>query len=216
MTGAAGLPPAGPDGNGPDGNGPTPGGPTPGGPAPDVLGPPRRPAVVAAAVALPVALLGGVLFFAAGAQRGADEAPVPLAAVPAPGAGTPPCAAVADALPDRLGDYTRVPLAEPAPEAAAAWVGPTAEPVVLRCGVDRPVAFDRAAALTVVNGVDWFAVSGADVGVPATTWFAVDRGVYVALTLPDGSGPTPLQQVSDVLSATVGKQPPDPAPLAGP
>ena len=47
--------------------------------------------------------------------------------------------------------------------------------------------------LQVVDDVPWFRVAER----PArTTWFAVDRPVYVALTLPDGSGPTPIQLLS--------------------
>jgi hypothetical protein len=44
--------------------------------------------------------------------------------------------------------------------------------------------------------VAWFRV--ADTG--RTTWTTVDRPVYVALTLPDGSGPAPIQLVSQALA----------------
>ena len=46
------------------------------------------------------------------------------------------------ALPEQLGDYRRAPAADPAPAGAAAWqAAPDAEPVVLRCGLDRPAEF---------------------------------------------------------------------------
>jgi len=35
----------------------------------------------------------------------------------------------------------------------------------------------------------------------------VDRPVYVALTLPDGSGPAPIQDLSDVIERTLTQQP---------
>ena len=46
----------------------------------------------------------------------------------------------------------------------------------------------------------------------AVTWFAVDRPVYVALTLPQESGPTPIQELSDVIAKKLPPRPIDPAP----
>jgi hypothetical protein len=45
-----------------------------------------------------------------------------------------------------------------------------------------------------------------------STWFAVDRAVYVALTLPSGSGPTPIQTLSDTIAATLPATPMHPGP----
>jgi hypothetical protein len=45
-----------------------------------------------------------------------------------------------------------------------------------------------------------------------STWFAVDRAVYVALTLPSGSGPTPIQTLSDTIAAKLPATPIDPGP----
>ncbi|EUA41245.1 hypothetical protein I549_2290 [Mycobacterium avium subsp. avium 2285 (R)] len=100
-----------------------------------------------------------------------------------------------DALPQRLGDYQRAPLEQPAPAGAAAWrTGPDSEPVVLRCGLDRPAEFVAGSPIQVVDRVQWFAVrpdpqSAGDAG--RSTWYTVDRPVYVALTLPSGSGRRP-------------------------
>jgi hypothetical protein len=43
-----------------------------------------------------------------------------------------------------------------------------------------------------------------------STWYAVDRPVYVALTLPSGSGPTPIQQVSDLIDHSMPAVPINP------
>ena len=116
-----------------------------------------------------------------------------------------------DLLPEDLGDYHRVPAAEPAPQGAAAWqAAPDAEPVILRCGLDRPAEFVVGAPVQVVDAVQWFEVADSAVG--RSTWFAVDRPVYVALTLPQGSGPTPIQQISDVIATTLPATEIDPAP----
>jgi hypothetical protein len=80
--------------------------------------------------------------------------------------------------------------------------------VILRCGLDRPIAFVLGSPLQVVDAVQWFEV--ADQG--RSTWFAVDRPVYVALTLPQGSGPTPIQEISRVVAKTLPAKPVDPGP----
>jgi len=170
-------------------------------------GPPR--AAIIAAVALAVVAIGVILVIAA--TREAPPRPVAVAAVPAPQADGAACRALSDALPQRLGDYQRAQVAQPAPHGAAAWrTGHDSEPVVLRCGLDRPAEFVVGSPIQVVDRVQWFQVrseqqSAGDAG--RSTWYAVDRGVYVALTLPSASGPTPIQQLSEVIDRTIGAVP---------
>jgi hypothetical protein len=45
-----------------------------------------------------------------------------------------------------------------------------------------------------------------------STWVSVDRPVYVALTLPTGSGPAPIQTMSDVIAQTMPGVPVTPGP----
>ncbi|MGW5384624.1 DUF3515 domain-containing protein [Nocardia sp. NPDC003963] len=184
--------------------------------APDGTGAERSgypPALIATAVALPVALLIGVVVAAVIALRTPFEREaLALGPVPAPTADGPACATLLPALPADLGDYTRATLVEPAPPATAAWQLPDGgDPIVLRCGLDRPLEFNRASPLQVVNGVQWFEVR--DDAAATATWFAVDRATYIALTVPDGSGPTPLQAVSDTLTAQLPARPLDPGEL---
>jgi len=175
-------------------------------------GPPH--AAIIAAVALAVVAIGVILVIAA--TRAAPPQAVVLPAVPAPQAGGPACRALGKALPQRLGDYQRASIAQPAPEGTAAWrAGPDGEPVVLRCGLDRPAEFVVGSPIQIVDRVQWFQVraeqqSAGDAG--RSTWYTVDRPVYVALTLPSGSGPTPIQQLSEVIDRTIGAVPIDPAP----
>lgn len=176
------------------------------------LGPPR--AVLIAAVVLAVVAIGVILAIAA--TRQAPPPPVALPAAPAPHAADAPCRALAGALPQRLGNYQRTTLVQPAPEGAAAWrAGPDGEPVVLRCGLDRPGEFVVGSPIQVVDRVQWFEVAAGQqsAGDPGrSTWYAVDRPVYVALTLPSGSGPAPIQQLSDVIDRTIAAVPINPGP----
>ncbi|GAB2923111.1 DUF3515 domain-containing protein [Rhodococcus aerolatus] len=186
-----------------------------------------HPAVLATAIALPVALVVGVLVAAHLAQRSPALEPVALGPVPAPAATSQPCTALVAALPEDLDGLARAALADPAPPATVAWRptdpgsdagtdaagGGTADPVVLRCGIERPTEFDQASPLVVVDGVSLLELAGAATGIPATTYVVVDRGVYVAVTLPDGTGSGPLQELADVVSATLPAQPLDPNPV---
>jgi hypothetical protein len=170
-------------------------------------GPPR--AVLIAALAVAVVTVGVILGIAA--TRKPADTPIAISSVPAPQAASPPCHALLSAIPESLGDYRRAATVDPTPEGTAAWrTGPGTEPVILRCGLERPGDFVVGAPQQLVDDVAWFQVSDPASGL--TTWFAVDRAVYVALTLPDGSGPTPIQQISQAISDALPAQPVNPGP----
>jgi len=166
-------------------------------------GPPR--AALIAALALAIGTIGVILAIAATRDH---TSPVVVAAVPAPQAQDPACRQLTDALPPRLGGYTRAQLAKPAPDGAAAWQpAGTGDPVVLRCGLDRPADFVVGSPIQVVDRVQWFEVSQDQ----RSTWYTVDRAVYVALTLPQGSGPTPIQQLSELIDRIMPARPIEPS-----
>ena len=182
-------------------------------PGPDPDGPPR--AVLIAALLLAVIAVGAVL--AVAASRRTPPAPVAIAAVPAPQAESPQCRSLVATLPDRLGGYTRAIAAEPVPDGTAAWrgsagsaQGPGPDPVIMRCGLSRPAEFVVGSPLQVVDDVGWFRIDDADT--QRSTWVAVDRPVYVAVTLPTGSGPAPIQALSEVIARTMPAMPPRPGP----
>lgn len=171
------------------------------------------PALIATAVALPVVLVVGLLVAALIAgNTSVEREPLALGAVPAPAADGPACAALLPTLPEELGDYTAATLVEPVPPGTKAWQPEgEGEPIVLRCGLERPLEFHRASPLQIVNDVRWFEIR--DDAAAASTWFAVDRETYIALTIPEGSGPTPLQAVSDAIAAGMAPREIDPGPL---
>ncbi len=129
----------------------------------------------------------------------------PLALVPvdAPDAGTPSCTNLVNALPAKLPsngkELTRLPIADPAPLGAAAWAGDRGEPVVMRCGLGKPAEYKQTAQLRQVNKVNWLPVEGDG----ATTWYTVDRPVYIALTIPDNAGTGVVQEMSDTIAKAV-------------
>ena len=170
-------------------------------------GPPRS--LMIAAVAVAVTAIVAVLAIALIRQSPSGPQPVPISSAPAPRAESAECGALVAALPDELGDYRRAPAADPAPTGAAAWrAASDAEPVLLRAAWTAG-RFVVGAPIQVVDAVQWFEVG--DEG--RSTWFAVDRPVHIALTLPRGSGPTPIQQISEVVARTLPAKPVDPAPV---
>ena len=162
----------------------------------DSDGPPR--ALLIAALAIAVVAVGAVLAIAS--HRQPSKAPVAIAAVPAPGAQTPECQALLATLPGSLGDLPRAETARPTPAGTAAWRG-DGEPVILRCGLDRPAEFVIGTPIQMVDDVGWFRIDDSDTR--RSTWVSVDRPVYVALTLPAASGPTPIQAMSEVIARTM-------------
>ena len=90
------------------------------------------------------------------------------------------------------------------------------EALILRCGLDRPAEFVVGRPVQVVDAVQWFRVGEAGVdqaGGGRSTWFAVERPVYVALTLPPGSGSAPIQVISKTIAEKLQERPVDPAPV---
>lgn len=131
--------------------------------------------------------------------------PVALVPVPAPAAGSPDCATLVAKLPATLQSGSTVlakaELAAPAPPATAAWTDQRSDPVVLRCGLDRPAELTPTTNLRAVSGVSWLPIDGAE----STTWYLVDRSVYVAVTIPASAGTGPLQDLSDLIGKTLPK-----------
>ena len=165
------------------------------------------PTLLIAGLVIGVTAIGAILAIAATRQN--PPSPVAIAAVPAPQASSPECQALLGTLPGQLGDLERASAAEPAPAGTAAWRN-GGEPVILRCGLDRPAEFVVGSPFQMVDDVEWFRLD--DTGLGRSTWVSVDRPVYVALTLPDGSGSTPIQTLSEVIGRTMPAIPIRPAP----
>jgi Protein of unknown function (DUF3515) len=91
------------------------------------------------------------------------------------------CAQLREALPESVDGLARRPV-EPEGSYAAAW---GTSPVVLRCGVEEPEAFDEYSSCQITNGVAWFVpdeqITGEPVDITMTT---VGRSPVVEVRLP--------------------------------
>jgi len=128
--------------------------------------------------------------------------PVLVAAPPASAGAARSCPRFLAALPLRLADLAARPVDSPSPYVAA-WGEP---PVLLRCGVARPPGFAVGAQTIVVNGVTWFPQPRAN----RTVWTAVDRPVYIEVSVPTGFASGPVAVLSTQVAATLRAQPPRP------
>ncbi|WP_244515345.1 DUF3515 domain-containing protein [Actinopolyspora xinjiangensis] len=131
--------------------------------------------------------------------RGDRSGPLALPPVKAPEANSDECGTVLAKLPDELRvDGSAVPrreLAAPKPAGTVAWGDAEHDPISLRCGLTAPAELKPTSKLMVVSGVSWLPISSGE----TTTWLAVDRPVYVAITGPNDTGIGPVQDVSLIL-----------------
>ncbi|MEV6240961.1 DUF3515 domain-containing protein [Lentzea sp. NPDC051838] len=171
-----------------------------------------RPSIVAVGLAVLLvvgfAALGLVL---SGRNQTEDvpgrTGPLALVTIDAPDAGSELCTSLISKLPAALpsGKDTlpRRELASPAPPATVAWGDAQHDPVVLRCGLPRPSELTATSQLRVISDVQWLQLPGSG----TSTWVVVDRGIYLALTVPDDAGTGPLQDVSTAVRDLLPKQP---------
>ncbi|MBI3689110.1 MAG: DUF3515 domain-containing protein [Actinobacteria bacterium] len=125
--------------------------------------------------------------------------PVDVTAPPASAAADQHCPGVISDLPVTLnGSHSRP--AHSTSAYVAAWGDP---PMVLRCGVPRPAGFVRTSMVISIDGVQWFTEQKPD----AVVWTAVDRPVYVEVTVPTTYGSAPIADLSEDLGKALPAQP---------
>jgi hypothetical protein len=161
----------------------------------------RRNGLIAAAIAIPLTVL---LAFALAPKHhhtaASDGGVLPAINVNAPAPDDQTlgsCAQVMSALPVQLAGATatlapRVVHPNPPTAQVAAWGDPA---VVLVCGVARPASLvpNSSDPLTEVDGVQWLQTHDKS----ADVFVAIDRAVYVQVTVPSSSKLMPLSLLAD-------------------
>ena len=129
-----------------------------------------------------------------GEQR-ADLPVLPVEVPPPTPEADASCPALMGALPlDLVGEPAR--MVDSDTPFAAAWGDPA---VVLVCGVPQPEGLVPGEGLITINGVTWYVEQSDE----ATTWTAVDRTVYVEVTLPPGVDSAPVTVLSGPVAETL-------------
>jgi hypothetical protein len=149
----------------------------------------RRAARLAALVALPAAIVAGLVAYRVLADRSGGAGDTAAGGSPRPSATTPVqvaapalaerptlvCRALLAKLPDRLGALARRPVTA-GPEQNAAYGDPA---VTVACGTSGPTP-PAGAQFFAINGVCWYAEEGPD----ARTWVLQGREVPVVVRVP--------------------------------
>lgn len=166
----------------------------------------RRAALIATAVTLPILVVALVLLSTdpnSGKPTSTPKAlpPVSVAAPPANAAADTPCTTLLSNLPLSIvtSEGTLQPrVAHSTWTYVVAWGDPA---IVLRCGVPRPAALvpNSAALLVPVNGVSFLPVNGKKDNV----FTAVDRAVYVEVSVPVGYAQPPLGPIADAIAKSM-------------
>jgi Protein of unknown function (DUF3515) len=165
----------------------------------------RRAAFIATALTVPVVV---VLAFAlsSGGSSGSDTPKAQSTAVVTVSAATPspaavePCAQVLSQLPVQL-DGSDPRNTQPSPDTGAAAVSWGDPPIVLLCGVARPKELTEGSAALVigVGAVNWLPITGSS----ATVFIAIDRAVYIQVTVPKAYAQPPLATLSTSIAAAL-------------
>jgi hypothetical protein len=137
------------------------------------------------------------------APQRSDAAPLPVQVPPVTPEAEANCPGLMGNLPLTLTGEQSRPVDSDTPFAYA-WGDPA---VVLVCGVDRPAGFVATAGLIQINGVQWY-VDDSD---PDTVvWTAVDRPVYVQVSIPSSVDSGPVAALSPIIGATLTARAPQP------
>jgi hypothetical protein len=177
---------------------------------------PRSAGRIATLVALPFALIAGVLAFQllkpptnapmravpSASTQAVPDTPVPMSAAPLDERQTVACRALLSQLPDQIRDLPRRAVTA-GPEQNAAYGEP---PLTVACGGVTPTAIPAEEVVYQLNGVCWRRD-------PVTqVWTTIDREVPVSVTVPaslEGPGSW-VSAFSDTVTATIRSVPQTP------
>ncbi|NUS74127.1 MAG: DUF3515 domain-containing protein [Corynebacteriales bacterium] len=155
----------------------------------------RSPATLATLVAVPLALIAGIVVYLNLREESSAEKPTTEStaaiSVPSPAANSA-CAPIVDALPATLHEKNRR-LVRPRQAQVVAWGDPA---IVLRCGVDKPSAWTPTAQIIGVNGIEWVTETTED----GTIWTTVSLPVFVEITVPTAYTETAASHILNPLA----------------
>lgn len=106
-------------------------------------------------------------------------------------------------LPAELGDFNDKTI----DDTTVRWRKADSDPIVLRCGVQRPADFAPTSSLQVINPIQWFLTDTVD-GV-GQAYVSVDHRPYIAVWLPTGAGNAPITDISALIAENLTPSPLD-------
>ncbi|WP_298074250.1 DUF3515 domain-containing protein [uncultured Corynebacterium sp.] len=113
----------------------------------------------------------------------------------------------ADALPEGVDES----VFDKAPSGSATYLADGHEPVVIRCGLEMPEAYEPGANLTQVDDVPWFSDPSLSRGSTMGHWYALGREQIVGLAMPQSAGEEVITSVTSAISDSLKKTEKQPA-----
>lgn len=166
-------------------------------------GPRFSPAMIATLVAVPVMVIAGFITYAALHFSADDTPPSPVESYTTTAADAARCAEFIKKLPDELGDFE----GKSVDGTTVRWTRADSDPVVVRCGVERPHELAPTSSLQVINPVQWFMTD--TIEGRGQAYVSVDHRPYVAVWVPAGAGNAPITDVSALIEKNLQRAPLD-------
>ena len=114
--------------------------------------------------------------------------------------------------PDVLPEGVDESVFDKAPSGSATYLAEGHEPVVIRCGLEMPEAYEPGANLTQVDDVPWFSDPSLSRGSTMGHWYALGREQIVGLAMPQSAGDEVITSVTSAISGSLKKTEKQPAP----
>lgn len=144
----------------------------------------RKNTPMVIALVLAVVFVLAVIFGAKFVYNKAASAPTVVTDLGYEEASSAECQSFVDALPDKVGGFSRVPIAEPVPAGAAAYTHGLEDELTIRCGVPSPDYASQADHVTENSSAQWLRVSDNSGN---ATWFTLNTSPAIAVTAPESS-----------------------------
>ncbi|WP_059035005.1 DUF3515 domain-containing protein [Gordonia desulfuricans] len=171
-------------------------------PSPDSPSGPRlSPALIATLITIPVMVIVGFITFAA-LKADQDES-TPVDGYAAASTVDDQCAQFLAGLPGSFEGFG----SKSVDGDRAIWSADEGDPIVVRCGVDRPSGLAPDSRLQAVNNVQWF-ITDTEEG-RGQAYVCVDHRPYVALWVPVSAGNASITAVSTAIGSTLSPGPLD-------
>ncbi|MFP7664139.1 MAG: DUF3515 family protein [Corynebacterium pyruviciproducens] len=114
------------------------------------------------------------------------------------------CSQFIEALPDKIGRYKQVPIADPVPAGAAAYKKGLEDELTVRCGMPTPTYASAASHVTENSNAQWLRVSDNSGN---ATWYSLNVRPTIAITAADTSDSKTVTRGLDEAIATLESTP---------
>ncbi|ANH26495.1 DUF3515 family protein [Corynebacterium pseudotuberculosis] len=119
------------------------------------------------------------------------------------------CTELISDLPEHIGEspqYSRRSVSG-LPDGSAVWSVQGYEPIMVRCGVAFPSAYEAGAQIQQIDSVAWFEDTTLGNGTTASTWYALGREIVVAVSVPQNSGNAALVEMTKIIEKHTAESP---------